>query len=220
MTLSATAQPDELRPGDQVPEDRHSPVRRCIASGEVRDKSELLRFVAGPDGMVVPDLSGKLPGRGLWLLARRDVLDKACERNLFARAAKAPLRVPADLADRVAQGLRERCLDLIGLARRAGVLAVGYEKARSQLSRELAGVLIQAADGAPGGRQKLSALARGVAPDLPVVAIFTAAELGRVTGRDSTVHVIMGPGRMADRFAAAAARYSAMAAGETNRIMT
>lgn len=219
MTLSATAQADELRPVDQDPEGRHSPVRRCIASGEVHDKSELLRFVSGPDGMVVPDLSGKLPGRGLWLLARRDMLDRACDRNLFARAAKAPLRVPDDLADRVALGLRERCLDLIGLARRAGILAAGYEKARSQLSRESAGVLIQAADGAPGGRQKLSALARGAARDLPVVEVFTAAELGRVTGRDSAVHVFMGPGRMADRFVAAAARYSAVAAGETNGIM-
>ncbi len=215
MTSSATAQRDELRPPDQAPEGPRSPLRRCIASGEVRDKTELLRFVVGPDGAVMLDLSGKLPGRGLWLLARRDMVDKACARNLFARAAKAPVRVPDDLADRIARSLRERCLDQIGLARRAGMLDAGYEKVRSRLSREPTGVLIQAADGAAGGRHKLSALARASAPDLPVVELFTAAELGRMLGRDAVVHAIMGPGPMAARFLAAAAHYSAVTADET-----
>ena len=149
------------------------------------------------------------------MLARRDMVDKACARNLFARAAKAPVRVPDDLADRIARSLRERCLDQIGLARRAGMLDAGYEKVRSRLSREPTGVLIQAADGAAGGRHKLSALARASAPDLPVVELFTAAELGRMLGRDAVVHAIMGPGPMAARFLAAAAHYSAVTADET-----
>lgn len=216
MTASATVERNETVPVEQVPEGPRTPLRRCIASGEVRHKSDLLRFVVGPDGTVMLDLSGKLPGRGLWLLARRDMLDKACARRLFARAAKAPVSVPDDLADRVAQSLRERCLDLIGLARRTGTLAVGYEKARSRLSRGPAGVLIQAVDGAPGGRHKLSALASAGAPDLPVVELFTAAELGRILGRDAVVHVIMAPGAMAERFVAASARYSAVSAGATD----
>ena len=46
-------------------------VRRCIASGELRPKAELIRFVADPGGTVVPDLAGRLPGRGGRAGARR-----------------------------------------------------------------------------------------------------------------------------------------------------
>ncbi|MDH3593482.1 MAG: DUF448 domain-containing protein, partial [Rhodospirillales bacterium] len=77
---------------------------------------DLLRFVIAPDGGVVLDLAGKLPGRGLWCLPRRDMIDRACGRNLFARAAKASVSVPGDFAEQVVRALRQRCLDLIGLA--------------------------------------------------------------------------------------------------------
>jgi len=39
------------------------PERTCLATRELRPKSELIRFVTGPDGSVVPDIAGKLPGR-------------------------------------------------------------------------------------------------------------------------------------------------------------
>lgn len=191
--------------------DGPQPTRRCIASGELRAKRDLLRFVVAPDGGIVPDLAAKLPGRGLWLLPRRDMIDKACARNLFARAAKAPVRVPQDLADQVARGLSARCLDLLGLARRAGMVTAGYEKVKARLAKGRAAALIQATDGAPGQRRKLTALAHAVVPDLPVVACFTAEQLGRPLGRAAAVHVLVAPGPMAERFLAEAARLSAVA---------
>lgn len=193
---------------------RGASSRRCIASGAVLDKSELMRFVVGPGGSVVPDLGGKLPGRGLWLLPRRDMLDKACRRNLFARAARAPVGVPGDLAEQVARALRRRCLDLIGLARRAGLVTAGYQKVRSQLAAGRACVLVQARDAARGGREKLAALAKAAAPAGPVVEVFSAEELGRVLGRDSAVHVVLAPGPLTDRFVVEAARLAAVAGGD------
>jgi len=199
---------------------RGAATRRCIASGALRDKRELLRFVVGPDGRVVPDLDGKLPGRGLWLSPRRDMIERACRRNLFARAARAPVGVPADLAEQVARLLRRRCLDLIGLARRASLVTAGYQKVRSQLAAGRACVLVQARDAARGGREKLAALARATAPAGPVVEVFSAEELGRVLGRDSAVHVVLAPGPLTDRFVVEAARLAAIAGGDDTQSRT
>lgn len=92
-----------------------------------------MRFVVGPDSSVVPDIAEKLPGRGLWLTASRDIVSRAVARRLFGKAAKAAVTVPADLADRVEARLVARCLDLVGMARRAGRSVAGFEKVRSWL---------------------------------------------------------------------------------------
>ena len=96
------------------------PLRKCIATGALRPKDEMLRFVVGPDGSLVPDLDGCLPGRGLWLSAERDMVNTACAKGLFARAARRKVGLPENLADRLDSLMVRRCLDLIGLARRAG----------------------------------------------------------------------------------------------------
>ena len=186
-------------------------ARRCIASGEVRPKTELLRFVVAPDGWIVLDAAGGLPGRGLWLSARRDMVERACARNLFARAARAEVRVPEALPEQIEQALRRRCLDLIGLARRAGQAVAGYQKVRGWLSLGKAAVLVEALDGAADGRNKVVALARGVKPDLPIVGLFQAAELGRSLGRDAVVHVALAAGGVTDRFLAESRRLTGMA---------
>ncbi len=210
MATTLAQRPKGARPTEPDIDRRGAATRRCIASGVSRDKREMLRFVVGPEGGVVPDLAGKLPGRGLWLSPRRDMIERACRRNLFARAARAPVRAPADLADQVARMLRRRCLDLIGLARRAGLVTAGYQKARSQLAAGRAGVLVQARDAAQGGREKLAALARATSTGL-VVEVFGAEELGRVLGRESAVHVVLAPGPLTDRFVAEVARLDAVA---------
>src|SRR6476469_2225779 len=102
--------------------------RRAIETREVRDEAGLIRFVAGPDGAVVPDLARKLPGRGLWVAADRASVETAAKKGLFARAAKAKLSASPDLADQVEQLLRTRLLSALGLARKAGELVNGFEK--------------------------------------------------------------------------------------------
>lgn len=189
-----------------------APERRCIASGQVRPKAELLRFVVGPDGSLVPDPSARLPGRGLWLSPRRDMIEKACARNLFAKAAKAEVRLPDDLLEQTERVLRRRCLDLIGLARRAGQTAAGFEQVRARLGAGAAALLVQAADGADDGRRKVAALAKATNPDLPIVAPFSAEELGRALGRGPTVHLLLLPGNLAERLKAEVARLVAIAA--------
>ena len=173
------------------------PERRCLASGQVLPKAQLLRFVVGPEGTVVPDLAERLPGRGLWLQARQDMMAKACAKNLFAKAAKRQVRVPDDLAQQVEALALRRCLDLLGLARRAGAVVAGFEKVKAALRAGEVGLLVQAADAAEDGRHKIRALARAVAPKTPVVQFCGAAELGAAVGREAVVHVGIAPGRFA-----------------------
>ena len=174
------------------------PQRRCLASGLVLPKEQLLRFVVGPDGTLVPDLAERLPGRGLWLQARQDMMAKACARNLFAKAAKRHVRVPEDLALQVEQLALRRCLDLLGLARRAGAVVAGFEKVKAALRAGDIGLLVQAADAAADGRQKIQALARAVGPEVPLLQFCGAAELGAAVGREAAVHVGIAPGRFAE----------------------
>src|SRR3954451_12317865 len=96
--------------------------RRDIVTGEVMDEARLIRFVAGPDGAVVPDLARKLPGRGLWVAADRASVETAAKKGLFARAAKAKIQAPPGLADLVESLLKRRLLAGLGLMRRAGDL--------------------------------------------------------------------------------------------------
>src|SRR3954469_9448452 len=102
--------------------------RRDIVSGEVMAEARLIRFVAGPEGTVVPDLARKLPGRGLWVAADRASIATAAKKGLFARAAKAKLQASPELPDQVADLLRARLLSGLGLAKPGGDLISGFEK--------------------------------------------------------------------------------------------
>jgi len=171
----------------------------------VRPKAELLRFVVSPDGVIVPDIARRLPGRGLWLTARRDIVAAAVGKRLFGRAARASVTVPGDLAERVEMLLRQRCCDLVGLARRAGRAVAGFEKVRAALRKGEVAVLIAAADGGDSGRDKV----RGLGVDLPLVEGLSAAELGLAFGRDHVVHAALAPGRLARDTLAAGERLAA-----------
>ena len=174
-------------------------LRRCLATGETRSKAELLRFVVAPDRSLVLDLGGRLPGRGMWLSPRRDVLEKACARNLFAKAAKAAVRVEPGFAARVEDQVRARCLELLGLARRAGQAVAGFEKVKARLSSGQAAVLLQARDGAQDGRSRLALLGSAAVGGLRRFDLFETAELGQVFGRTTAVHVAVAPGGLAER---------------------
>jgi len=177
-------------------------VRRCIVTGEVRPKEALVRFVVDPDGRIVPDVAGRLPGRGLWLTARRDIVATAVTKRLFARAARASVAVDDGLADWIERLLAERCGEALGLARRAGQAVTGFVKVRALAAGNGAAVLVEAADGGADSRGKLEALA----PGIPVVDLLTCAELSAALGREHVVHAALAPGRLAAAFAAEAAR--------------
>jgi predicted RNA-binding protein YlxR (DUF448 family) len=175
--------------------------RRDIVSGAVMPEARLVRFVAGPDGAVVPDLARKLPGRGLWVAADRDSVATAAKKGLFARAAKAKVAAPADLPDQVERLLKVRLLAGLGLARRAGDLTSGFEKVSSAISSGKAAWLIEASDGAADGRRKLLALARKASPPPGLVGVFNSSELGLALGLENVIHTAFLAGRAVERWA-------------------
>lgn len=154
----------------------------------------MVRFVLAPDGAVVPDVDERLPGRGIWVTADRALLAQAVRKNLFAKAAGAPARAAADLPARVEAGLRRRCLDLLGLARRAGLLVAGYDQVEAALREGGVGLVLIAHDAA----SQASKLCR-LAGEVPVARSLGRAELGRPLGRDELVYAAVAAGRLAER---------------------
>src|SRR5439155_21342069 len=171
------------------------PQRRCIVTGEVRDRGALLRFVVGPDGAIVPDVEARLPGRGLWLTPRRDIVERAVAKRIFARAARRPVVAPPELADRVESLLARRCCDAVGLARRAGLAVAGFDRVSEAVRHGRAGLLLFALDGAEAGRRKLGAVGRG----LPAATALSTAELGAAFGRERIVHAAVAGGPLSRR---------------------
>ncbi|WP_084698159.1 RNA-binding protein [Muricoccus aerilatus] len=195
-------------PGQPDAEER-GPLRRCIVTRESLPKEAMIRFVLGPARELVPDLGGRMPGRGMWLSARGDVLERALSRGAFTRAARGPVHPMPDLRAAIADGLRRRIRDQVGLARRAGQAVVGFQQAREWLQAGRAALLVEAADGSASERSRLV----GGHP-VPVVTVLDAAELGAVFGRDHAVHVAVATGRLAGGILAEAARLAGVLSDE------
>jgi predicted RNA-binding protein YlxR (DUF448 family) len=183
-------------------QDRDEPERRCIVTGETGPKHGLVRFVVGPGDVVVPDVLGKLPGRGMWVTSRRSVLEKA-GRGQFARSAKAPVTVPDDLVAQVEAGLLRRVLDGVSLARKAGLAVAGFEKVKDLLAKGEAKVLLQASDGSARGKDKLWTPQGG-----RFFGCLTASELGLAFGRERVIHAALAAGGLTKRIVEDAARLS------------
>lgn len=174
--------------------------RRCVATGETRDEAGLVRIAIGPEGELVPDVTARLPGRGVWVTASRDAVETAVKRKAFARSAKTAVTVPDGLADRIAERLADRALSLLGLARRSGDLAVGFDTAHAALKSARPAWRVEASDAAEDGRGKLDRLAAAAWDDIPVAGCFTAAELGQALGRDHVVHAVLTGGPQTGAF--------------------
>ena len=114
-------------------------TRRCIATGVALPREGLIRFVLSPDGIVTPDLSERLPGRGMWVSAEREAMMLALKKNPFSRAAKSQATIPEGLIDLLDQLLVKRVVDLISLARRNGSAICGFEKTKGALISGKAG---------------------------------------------------------------------------------
>lgn len=192
--------PIELEPGGGR--------RRCIVARAAGERTRMVRFVLAPDGTVVADVDERLPGRGLWVAARRAVLSEAVRRNQFAKAAGAAARPPADLVERVEAALRRRCLDLLGLARRAGLVSAGFDQVEAALRQGGVGLLLIARDAA-----SQAAKLRGLAGPVPVFCSLERSELGRALGRDELVYVAVATGGLTSHLERELVRLDGLAEG-------
>ena len=177
------------------------PERLCVLTRTVRPVADLIRFVVGPDGEVVPDLKSKLPGRGVWVTGTRPVLEDAVKRKVFARGFKRDVRLPADLAARTERLLEQAALDALAIAGKARLVAAGFTKVASALEDEEAVALLHAADASPDGVRKLDAVRRRQPGNqLRVIEFLTSAQLDLALGRPNVVHAALLAGSASDTF--------------------
>ena len=193
--------------------------RTCIVARRPTEPDELIRFVAGPDGAVVPDLKRNLPGRGCWVTADREHVDKAAKKGLFPRALKSEARksevtVPADLGGMVDRLLAKSALGALGLARKAGAVALGATKVEASVRSGAALLVLHAAEASEDGLRKIAQARRATAhaggPEIMAYKLFSEQELGLALGGTNVIHaaVLAGDaGRAAEKRMVALDRY-------------
>ena len=174
-------------------------LRTCSVTGQALTRHEMIRFVLSPDGDVIADLAERLPGRGVWISAQRSVLLEARKRSAFQRGFKTGnihfAQAPDDWLDQIASVQRDRCLSLIGLARRAGHLVTGFETVRKSLRTPMPGsapavrALVIAQDAARDSTTKATQLARHV--NAQTVLCFDQASLSASTGIENARFLLM-----------------------------
>jgi predicted RNA-binding protein YlxR (DUF448 family) len=166
--------------------------RTCIVTRKAGAADDLIRFVAGPDSALVPDLKRNLPGRGCWVTADRLHVDRAAQRKLFARALKAEVQVPADLGEMVDRLLAKSALGALGLARKAGVVAMGAAKVEAVVRSGEALAVLHAVEASPDGVRKITQARYATAliggPEIPAYKLFSEAEIGLALGGANVIH--------------------------------
>jgi len=188
---------------------RRERERRCIVSGDHDSGANLIRFALAPDGVVTPDVAAKLPGRGAWVRADRATIELAVKKGAFARAFKTQVQVPEGLANTVETLLSRRCLDQLGMAQRAGAIAVGATQVDAAIRSKPPFLLIEAKDGAEEGREKLMSLHIGLWGRPPAaVGCFSSSDLGVALGRERVIHACLLQERLASVWAAEIGRLS------------
>jgi uncharacterized protein len=194
------------------------PLRLCIVTRTRKPPEELIRFVAGPDGAIVPDLARRLPGRGVWVDATREAVAEAVRRKAFARSLKQQVSVPADLPDLVERLMTKRLGEALSIANKAGLTVAGFTKVEELIEGGGAVVLLHAVDAAPDGVAKLDrkfkALLGPKGVSATVVRELAGAELSLAMGRPNVIHAAAAEGGASRRLIEAARRLARYRRGD------
>ncbi len=180
----------------------HKPrERKDIASGDIMNPARMVRLAFSQDGEVVADVFAKIPGRGAWIAANRDAVEKAIKTKAFNHAAKRNITVPNTFANIIEQQLSRKVLGLIGMANRAGELESGFDKVRSVAHAGKLAFRIEASDGAEDGRSKIRVISKAIAHELQhpppcVIGCYNSTQLGNIIGREHMVHLALRKGRL------------------------
>jgi predicted RNA-binding protein YlxR (DUF448 family) len=170
--------------------------RMCIVTRETLPADEMIRFVAGPDGSVVPDLKKVLPGRGCSVKAERLVLEKAVKKNIFARALKKDVKPAAELADQVDRLLVMNLTGMMNLARKASQFLSGTTKVDNAVRSGEALAVFHATDAAADGIRKIAqarkawmfAMDQQEAP--PAFQLMSYEEMLELMGDNAFIHAV------------------------------
>jgi predicted RNA-binding protein YlxR (DUF448 family) len=188
---------------------REETTRMCALTRAERPVSELIRFVLGPDGVLVPDTDAKAEGRGVWITLNRDLVAEAVKRKTFARSLKTDIKLPDDLPGLTELRLQQRYLAALGMARKAGQFTYGATKVRSLIEAGSLTALITATDAAEDGRSKMvgplkalhyAAIDEGINGfSEPHFELLSSEQMGLALGLENVIHAALtrGPAALA-----------------------
>lgn len=180
-------------PADKGPKDRNGNNRTCIVTRESGSPEELIRFVAGPDGVVVADLKRQLPGRGCWVKSERQLVEKRWRRS-SSPALFAPVKANAGLADEVERLLAEQLAGMMNMARKAGQFISGATKTEQAVRGLAALAVFHAIDAAADGVRKIDQARKAMSfvsedeTEIPAFRPFTGAEMEGLLGSNAFIH--------------------------------
>lgn len=178
------------------------PERSCIVTREVKAKEDLIRFVLSPEGVLVADLTGKLPGRGIYVSCSQLLVAEALAKRLFNKAAGQPVTVPENFMSNLKAQMQKRVSDALSMARKAGQAITGFEKVDEAVKSGEAVALVHAMDASPDQTRKLRDA------ELPTFRDLPREVLSQVLGRENAVHVAILQGPAASHFIAQAQRFA------------
>jgi predicted RNA-binding protein YlxR (DUF448 family) len=173
--------------------EQDGPERMCIVTRERRSPEELIRFVLGPEGTVVPDIKAKLPGRGVWVTARAKLVEDAVRRQAFSRGLKANAKAATTLPADVDALLERDCLQSLSLANKAGAVVTGFTKVEAAINGGNIILLLHAGDASTDGTRKLAQVLRrkfGTACP-PQINLFASSQLDLALGRANVIHAAL-----------------------------
>ena len=168
--------------------------RMCIVTRESGSPEELIRFVAAPDGTVVPDLKRELPGRGCWVKVDRSLVEKAVAKKLFARALKADVKAAEDLGERVERLFLQQLLQMMNMARKAGQFVTGSAKVDAAVRSGAAIAVFHATNAAEDGVRKIDQarkawhLGMETEEEVPSYRLFSESEMEGLMGQNAFIH--------------------------------
>lgn len=176
--------------------DESGPERTCIVTRAKLSPEAMIRFVVGPEGVVVPDIRRRLPGRGVWVTASSALVTRAATKGAFARGFKAKVRADAVLAAEVDALLERDALGSLAMANKAGAVTTGFAKVESALGAGQVAAILHASEAAEDGCRKLDAAARrrGGAESPPSVKLFCGEQLDLALGRVNVIHAALAVG--------------------------
>ncbi|MGH6837418.1 MAG: RNA-binding protein [Methylocella sp.] len=180
-----------------------SPERTCIVTRAKGLPEDMIRFVAGPSAIVVPDIGRKLPGRGVWVTARACHVAEAVKRQAFSRGFKTKVVASENLAAEVEALLTKDCLQALSLACKAGQVVRGLAKVEGAIAAGVVACLVHAEDCGAEGRHKLGQSLRrryGDERARPRVELFASGQLSLALGRPNVIHAALIEGRASERF--------------------
>ncbi|MFM7083535.1 MAG: RNA-binding protein [Hyphomicrobium sp.] len=169
--------------------------RLCALTQKSLPREELIRFVVGPDQQIFPDVSAKLPGRGIWITATAEKITEAISRGVFNRSLKREIKIPPDLPLKTGSLLQERALNALSLANKAGQVTTGFVQVEKIIKSGKVALLLHAKDGSQGGAEKLDKLMKAVCQandrEAQIETFFTVEQMSLALGGLNVVHAAL-----------------------------